>query len=668
MKQRFLKILLFSSIGLSALALGLTSNRTTAQEPMNLHTLAAAHNKAIGAAVEIAPLRNDPLYGQVLASHFGMISPENAMKMRKLRPTQTTYDFGDADYIVNFAEANGMKVRANTLIWYKALPTWMENRTFTRDELTTIMQEYITTVVSRYRGRVHAWDVVNEAVLSGTGGYRPNIYYDTLGPEYIEMAFRMAHAADPNALLFYNDYSAEEINTKSDFIYNMVKGLLEKGVPIHGVGLQMHLNSTYGINTQKLAANIQRLADLGLQVHITEMDVRMRDYPGDMTAKMTAQAEIYRQVMQVCTDSPACTAFVTWGVADKYSWIDERFGADDPLLFDDNYQPKPAFHAVSQVLGTGVPVEPQPTTDEPAVLIETSPRTVTAGGTVDVTVKLLNINDLYGLQTDCQVDPNVMSASGFDSGDAFTLVDSFYVGNTVNDFNVTTGEWLVATSRLQPAPAFAGNGTAFTMRYTAKQNGTPQPNCTVLAVDSNGQVLPLVVLQGSQAPTQPEAPQQPTPAVTPQPGTLKGISGIVKYQSRPDSSGIKVELLDLSQNVLGESLTAQDGGYSLSDIASGEYTLRFSAPQHLVLLRPITVGAPDAPVTVEANRLVAGDIDENGSIDIIDAMFVASNLGLDAIPEIAYVDLNADSVINVRDLVLIGSNFGIVGPVVRTGL
>jgi hypothetical protein len=156
--------------------------------------------------------------------------------------------------------------------------------------------------------------------------------------------------------------------------------------------------------------------------------------------------------------------------------------------------------------------------------------------------------------------------------------------------------------------------------------------------------------------------------VTPLPGAPKGISGIVKYQSRSDSSGIKVELLDISQNVLGESLTSQDGGYSLSDITSGEYTLRFSGPQHLVLLQPIIVGAPDAPVAVDANRLVAGDIDDSGSIDIIDAMFVASNLGLDAIPEIAYVDLNADSLINVRDLVLVGSNFGIVGPVVRTGL
>jgi hypothetical protein len=246
---------------------------------------------------------------------------------------------------------------------------------------------------------------------------------------------------------------------------------------------------------------------------------------------------------------------------------------------------------------------------------------------VDVKVHLLNISDLYGLQTDCQVDPNVLAASGFDTGNAFTLVDSFYVGNTSNDFDVATGKWLVATSRLQPAPAFTGDGAAFTMRFTAKQAGNPQPNCSVLAVDSDGQVLPLTILQGSQTPTLPGVPEQPTPVATPVPNLLKGISGIVKYQSRTDSSGIKVELLDGSQNILGEIVTTQDGGYTLSDIASGQYTLRFSGPQHLMLLQPITVGAPDAPVEVEANRLVAGDIDDNGTIDIIDAMFVASNLG-----------------------------------------
>jgi endo-1,4-beta-xylanase len=661
-------MMLLSAIGLSTLAFGLAINHTAAQDLMRLRSLAAATNRSIGAAVQYVPLRDEQQYSQVLASEFSMLSPENALKMRNLRPAQDRFDFSQGDFIVNFAQANGMKVRANTLIWYKALPTWMENRTFTRDELMAIMREHITTVVSRYRGKVQSWDVVNEAVNSQGTGFRSSVYYNVLGPEYIEMAFRWAHEADPDALLFYNDYSGEEINAKSDYIYNMVKSLVEKGVPIHGVGLQMHLIARIGINTEELAANIQRIADLGLQVHITEMDVRIADYPGDEAQRLAVQADIYRQVMQVCADSPACTAFVTWGFTDKYSWIDERFGEDDPLLFDDNYQPKPAFYAVSQVLGESVVVEP-PVINDPAVVIETSPRIANPGDQVEVTVRLLNVSEVYGLQTDCRVDPNILSASGFDAGEIFTLLDSFYVGQTPNDFDPSTGQWLVVASRLQPAPAFAGDGTAFKMRYQAKQISTPEAVCNVMVVDSNGLVLPVTVLQASQTPAQPTASAEPpAPAATQPPAVLNGISGIVSYQSRADSSGIKVQLLDVSQSVLRESITTADGGYSLSDIVSGEYTLRFSGPQHLDLLRPIVVSASGTPVEVESNKLRAGDIDGSGSIDIIDAMFIAANLGLDAIPEIAYIDLNADSQINVRDLVLVGSNFGLVGPVVRTGL
>jgi endo-1,4-beta-xylanase len=310
--------------------------------PKSLRDLAAGRGILIGTAVEPLPVRADPDYAPLLTREFNLLTTENVLKMGPLRPDITTYYFEEADFLVDFAESNGMKVRGHTLVWHNQLPEWMTDRTYTTSEMTWIVNDHITTVVERYRGRIWAWDVVNEAVLDD-GSLRPNVFLQTMGPDYIEKAFEWAHAADPDALLFYNDFGAEALNAKSDAIYAMVKDFVERGVPIDGVGLQMHVDVNSPPNPADVASNIMRLSALGLQVQITEMDVRTSGDPSEAER----QAQIYAAMLEICLEAPACTAFETWGFTDKYTWLGTQTA---PLLFDPLYDPKPAYFALLDVL------------------------------------------------------------------------------------------------------------------------------------------------------------------------------------------------------------------------------------------------------------------------------------------------------------------------------
>ncbi len=214
------------------------------------------------------------------------------------------------------------------------------------------MRTHIYTEVGRYRGRIAMWDVVNEAIDGGR--HRNTIWQQWIGDDWIDLAFQFAHEADPEALLFYNDYGAEGKNLKSNTIYDMVSSMVERGVPINGVGLQMHLNvgaTAPGGSLQPvdLAANIQRLGELGLEVHITEMDV---GYQGETTdAILQQQAADYRRVMSVCLEEKACKAFVVWGVSGRYSWKrNDNTPNVEPLLFNQDFEPQPAYDALRDLL------------------------------------------------------------------------------------------------------------------------------------------------------------------------------------------------------------------------------------------------------------------------------------------------------------------------------
>jgi len=309
---------------------------------------------------------NEPQYANTLAREFNMVEPENAMKWRATEPARGEFDFTAGDRIVTFAEAHGMKVRGHNLLWDKYNPGWLATGHFTSPQLAEIMHNHIRTVVQHYAGRVFAWDVVNES-FDAHGNIKSTLWYDQPGigfagqkTRYIEQAFRWAHEADPKALLFYNDFDVEAVNAKSDAMYAMVRDFRRHGVPIDGVGLQMHLSNLDPSALSSLAANIARFAGLGLQVHITEMDVALPvDHNGQLLhpEDLHRQAQIYRKVAAVCAAQPACTAFQTWGFTDRYSWI-PRFthGAKgQALVFDKNYQPKPADRALLQGLARVTP-------------------------------------------------------------------------------------------------------------------------------------------------------------------------------------------------------------------------------------------------------------------------------------------------------------------------
>lgn len=328
---------------------------------MQAQTLREEADKAgilIGTAVNPAYL-SEPAYASTLAREFNMVEPEDALKWHVIRHDAKSFNFAPADRVVEFAESHNMKVRGHTLLWASHNPKWLEESHFTQKQLSDLLHDHINQVVGRYKGRVFAWDVVNEA-FEEHGELRHSIWYNKPGigagkkTGYIAQAFRWAHEADPQALLFYNDAEAEEVNRKSNALYKMVKRFKQRGVPIHGIGMQMHI-SRPNPNINSIAANIQRFTKLGVQVHITEMDVALPvDEKGNLLAPtdLDRQAEIYRAILRTCMQNPGCTAFQTWGFTDKYSWIGREThqtkGA--ALLFDKDYQPKPAFDVVRHVL------------------------------------------------------------------------------------------------------------------------------------------------------------------------------------------------------------------------------------------------------------------------------------------------------------------------------
>ena len=312
-----------------------------------LRAYAQKRNFYIGVAVNNGSV-NENDYAEVLGREFNLLVTENAMKFVVIHPEPGRYDFAAADEIVNFALAHAMKVRGHTLVWQQMMPDWLQNGSWKREQLMEVLHQHISTVVGRYRGQVGAWDVVNEA-LTGSGDLQRNFWYQNIGPDYLDLAFQWAHEADPDALLFYNDYGAESMNAKAGGVYDLVKGMKARGVPVDGVGLQFHLVLNAMPPLAEVAKNISRLGDLGVQVHITELDIRIPD-PAT-PARLAQQAQEYRDILNVCLAAPNCTAFVMWGMTDKYSWIPSFYpGFGSALIFDAAYQPKPAYGALLDAL------------------------------------------------------------------------------------------------------------------------------------------------------------------------------------------------------------------------------------------------------------------------------------------------------------------------------
>jgi endo-1,4-beta-xylanase len=307
-------------------------------------------------------------YASTLAREFNMVEAEDAMKWWVLRPDVLTYDFRQGDELVRFALAHRMKVRGHCLVWGRSNPEWLMQGHFTTRQLSQLLHEHIDRVMSHYAGQVFAWDVVNEG-LDENGNVRDSVWYNQPGigfsghgTNYIEQVFRWAHQADPNAMLFYNDAEGEGMNLKSDAIYAMIKSFKSRGVPIDGVGLQMHFSlreADVAGFAADISKNISRLTALGVQVHITELDVSLPfDATGEVrTDDLARQADVYRGIVRACLENAGCTAIQTWGFTDKYSWIGShsRGTRGQALPFDRAYHPKPAYRAWLEEISAGRP-------------------------------------------------------------------------------------------------------------------------------------------------------------------------------------------------------------------------------------------------------------------------------------------------------------------------
>jgi endo-1,4-beta-xylanase len=318
----------------------------------------------IGVAISPWALRTEDR-GLVL-QHFNSVTPENAMKMGPIHPKENEYNWAGADSIVDFATQNGLKVRGHTLVWHNQTPGWLfvdnNGQPVGKDVLLQRIKDHITAVVSRYKGKIYAWDVVNEAISDKKDEYlRPSKFLAIIGEEYIAKAFQWAHEADPDAQLFYNDYN--EIDpVKREKMHRLVKSLKDAGVPIHGVGLQGH----WAVNEpsqEQLDATLKRFADLGMKLQITELDISV--YPKEhdarerrpedadtafTTEKEQKQAAVYKMSFDAFRKYKDGISGVTfWNISDRHSWLDNfpvRGRKDYPLLFDKERKPKQAFWQV----------------------------------------------------------------------------------------------------------------------------------------------------------------------------------------------------------------------------------------------------------------------------------------------------------------------------------
>ncbi|MFI1194882.1 endo-1,4-beta-xylanase [Micromonospora sp. NPDC020750] len=331
---------------------------TAASAGTTLATSAAEKGRYFGTAVAANKL-SDSTYVGILNREFNMVTPENEMKWDATEPSQGQFNYTSADRIVSHAQANGMRVRGHALAWHSQQPGWAQN--LSGSALRSAMVNHVTQVATHYKGKIHSWDVVNEAFADGGNGARRDSNLQRTGNDWIEVAFRAARTADPGAKLCYNDYNTDGQNAKSNAVYAMVSDFKARGVPIDCVGFQSHFNSASPVPGD-YQANLQRFANLGLDVQITELDIE---------GSGTAQATSYANVTKACLAVSRCTGISVWGIRDTDSWR----ASGTPLLFDGNGNKKAAYTATLDALnsGTPIPTTPPPTTPPPTTPPPTTP-------------------------------------------------------------------------------------------------------------------------------------------------------------------------------------------------------------------------------------------------------------------------------------------------------
>ena len=322
--------------------------------PDSLRALADQQKKFIGTALATWHF-GKPNYKEISAAQFNSLTAENEMKWEALEKQQGQFSFGPGDALVAFAEQHHMRVRGHTLVWHSQLAPWVKG--LSGDKLRAAMLHHVKTTAEHWKGRIAQWDVVNEAI-GDDGELRKDSPFTALGKEYIAEAFRAAHAADPAAQLFYNDYEAEGLGTpKSEGQYRLIQQLKQEGVPIHGVGFQMHVEPRKWPTAEEIRKNLERFVALGLTVELTEFDVPVGEVAGTPAEKLEWQKKYTHDIAAACFTLPACTGITLWGVNDAVSWLStpewgklRGKGPHLPLPFDAEGKKKPMFDGIAAAL------------------------------------------------------------------------------------------------------------------------------------------------------------------------------------------------------------------------------------------------------------------------------------------------------------------------------
>lgn len=324
----------------------------------SLKAQAARHHLLAGFALNVRQLRESDGYRRLVAQEASIAVAENAMKWSALRPAPDQYFLDDADYLMQFAETNRIKLRGHNLCWHEQLPKWFD-ATANPANARALLTEHIRTVAGRYSGRIHSWDVVNEAVEPKDGrpdGLRDSPWLKLIGESYVELAFRTAREADPTALLTYNDYDMEGEGeydaAKRSAVLMLLRRLKQRNVPIDAVGIQSHISAgpqfRYGVALQQF---IRSCREMDLEVFVTEIDVDDRALPRNVAERDAGVAQTYRNYLDVVLREPNVRAVLAWGVDDAHSWLNSKKPRSDgapqrPLLFDAQLRATPAFAAV----------------------------------------------------------------------------------------------------------------------------------------------------------------------------------------------------------------------------------------------------------------------------------------------------------------------------------
>ncbi len=322
----------------------------------NLPQLRKITDRLTGVAVKYPELSDNKTYRHLVASQFGSFTPENAFKPARIHPEANRFNWEETDRIVTFAETHQQRVHGHALVWHRELPEWIIRFKGEASDWQQLLRHHIQQTVSRYRNLISSWDVVNEA-FTNEGELRENIWLRHIGPDYIRLAFEAAAEADPQALLFYNDYDLEYRSLKTGKVLHFLNGLKDDGVPVHGIGLQMHLSLLYP-DGSVLEETLRAFIEHRYLIRFSELDVSYAA-PGivfpDNLASEKKQEEILLSVLSHFKNIPAELqhGITFWGIGDGDSWLrHEVYANDKPLLFDENYNPKLVFYSVAAALAT----------------------------------------------------------------------------------------------------------------------------------------------------------------------------------------------------------------------------------------------------------------------------------------------------------------------------